>query len=115
MNNLFNWLTPRRFASTLIFAALLLLCGGFLNHWLLINLEPNGSLWGELLEQTYGNLSAELLGIGITVLVIDALYERANRNRTNELLVSEFSSRANVVAVRATERLWAEGLLADGS
>ena len=66
-----------------------------------------------------GNLIAELVGIGFTVLFIDRLYQRRERlrrqNETRERLIHEMGSPDNPTAVNAVRRLRTMGYLQNGT
>lgn len=73
----------------------------------------------QFFSEIYTNLSSELIGIAITVLVIDAIYRkyesRNQEQREREQLIRQFGSSVNEVAKRASEELRAHGWLSDGS
>ena len=93
---------------------LLLLIGGFVNHWLLVTGYQSNSWLNELLEQNYSNFSSEFISIGITVLVINALVEKESRKREWERLVINMSSPDNGIAISAVKELKVLGLLTNG-
>ncbi|KXK25093.1 MAG: pentapeptide repeat-containing protein [Chloroflexi bacterium OLB15] len=70
-------------------------------------------------SETYTNISSELIGIAITVLIIDAIYRkyesRNQEQREREQLIRQLGSSVNEVAKRASEELRARGWLSDGS
>ena len=81
--------------------------------------HPGGFDFNLLLSDMYANLSSELVGIAVTVLLIDTLSRRreAHLSRLNELerLSRQLGSGVNEVAARAAEELRDEGWLTDGS
>ncbi len=68
-----------------------------------------------LLRDFYANLGAELASIAVTVLIIDRLHARRERESRSERLVWELSSKDNRTALYAAEMLRADDLLADGT
>lgn len=68
-----------------------------------------------MLRDFYANLGAELASIAVTVLIIDRLHERRERESRTERLVWELSSKDNRTALYAAEMLRADGLLGDGT
>lgn len=63
----------------------------------------------------FESLSPELFGIGLTVLIIDALNQREQDQRLRQQLVRELGSGDNKLAKRAASELRAYGWLEDGS
>lgn len=63
----------------------------------------------------YTDLSSELAGIAITVLIIDFLNERREQRRLRWQLVHELGSRNNEIADRAAYELRERGWLMDGT
>lgn len=61
------------------------------------------------------NLSTELFGIALTVIVVDWLYEKQDEQRRMRQLIRELGSSNNQVAVRAVAELRVENWLIDGS
>ena len=74
-----------------------------------------GSFASELIDAFYANVGAELVSIAITVIVIDALYERRETTREKQRLLRQMSSRNNGLAVHAVDELRAHKWLTDGS
>jgi hypothetical protein len=68
-----------------------------------------------LVNTFYSNLSSELFGIALTVLLIDALYELRQAQQLKAQLIREMRSPDNGIALRAVEELRAYGWLSDGS
>lgn len=75
--------------------------------------------WRTLLPEFLENLGPELVGIGITVLVIDTANQRRDKQAEIRLdkkrLVREMSSPDNATALRAVQELKDNGWLYDGS
>lgn len=104
-----------RISYILLAIGLLFAFGGFINHYYLITTGPNGSVFGEWLEQNYANVSWELISIFITVGIIQATYEKKRHDEQIDRLMRETSSEVRDVAVKAVEDLREEGKLIDGS
>ncbi|MBE2183575.1 MAG: pentapeptide repeat-containing protein [Anaerolineae bacterium] len=72
-----------------------------------------------LISELYPNISSELIGIAITVLIIDTIYRkyefRNQEQRELDQLSRQFGSSVNAVAKHAGEELRAHGWLTDGS
>jgi hypothetical protein len=72
-----------------------------------------------LVEDLYSNVSSELIGIAVTILIIDRIYrrydERNEEKRARVDLTRQLGSTVNEVAKRAAEELRAKGWLTDGS
>jgi hypothetical protein len=72
-----------------------------------------------LVEDLYSNVSSELIGIAVTILIIDRIYrrydERNEEKRARVDLTRQLGSTVNEVAKRASEELRAKGWLTDGS
>jgi len=71
---------------------------------------PNGHA-----KELSGNIGAELIGIAITVLIIDALNELRQKQQLKEQLIREMASQDNGLALRAVVEITAHGWLTDGS
>lgn len=69
----------------------------------------------QLFADMYGNAGSELLGIAVTILLIDKLVERRDRLQQKERLIREMGSRDNGTALGAVDELRARGWLTDGS
>lgn|GEM_PF-1106674 len=90
------------------------------NQWLYVLV---GILIGLVLSQFYTievasfvqNLIPEAVGIGFTVLVLDAVYQRRERKQYKERLILEMGSLDNSTALRASEALNRLGWAQDGS
>jgi uncharacterized protein YjbI with pentapeptide repeats len=61
------------------------------------------------------NLGTELVGIAITVLVIDFLYQRQSFDQLRRQLIRELRSPDNGIALRALEEIKANGWLKNGT
>ncbi len=72
-----------------------------------------------IISDLYPNISSELIGIAVTVLIIDSIYRkyefRNQEQRKHDQLVRQFGSSVNAVAKHAGEELRAYGWLTDGS
>lgn len=69
----------------------------------------------DLLLDFYADFSAELAGIGITVLIIDRLYRHHEAREEKKRLIGKVSSTDERMAFEAIERLRASGWLEDGA
>lgn len=89
---------------------------GFLNQHAGLNL---GTLMSQLIADFYANVSAEMGGIVITVLILDRLAQRREakreEQRRKEALIAQLGSRVRDVPVGAAEELRRYGWLEDGS
>lgn len=92
---------------------LLLAIGGSLVGYNQAN--PNAFSLGDYLVTLYAQLSTELIGIAVTVLVIDYLNEKREERRLRWQLIHELGSRNNDIADRAAYELRERGWLMDGS
>jgi hypothetical protein len=92
-----------------IFLLLISILIGFLN------LYPENWEFADVIKDYYANVSTELIGIAITVLLIDALYEYRQNLQLKEQLIREMRSPDNGIALRAVEELRAHKWLFDGS
>ncbi|RMF80941.1 MAG: pentapeptide repeat-containing protein [Chloroflexi bacterium] len=68
-----------------------------------------------IISEFYSNLGSEFLGIGITVIIIEGLNRRREKERLKQQLIREMSSNDNGFAVRAVRELCAEGWHKDGT
>ena len=91
---------------------------------------PNEAVWGffagvlatvavmstNFLDRSFmDSLAPEAIGILVTVLFINQLNRRSEREQYKRRLIHELGSRVNDVALRAVEELKKEGWLEDGS
>ena len=80
---------------------------------------PARSTLASFIGDFYANISSELVGITITVLIIDGLNrrrdEKASIAHEREQLTRQLGSNVNEVARRAAEELRAYGWLIDGT
>lgn len=67
------------------------------------------------LTDVYHRISAELFGIGITVLIIDNANEAIKRREEKKRLILQMGSHTNVFALEAVRQLRERGWLTDGS
>ncbi len=65
--------------------------------------------------QYFSNLSGELSGIAVTVLIIDYLYDQHETQQAKERLIQQVRSRQNWLSLWAIEELRRMGWLTDGS
>lgn len=90
----------------------LALVGGFLGFQ---QAYPGTFNFGTFITAFYTQLSSELAGIAITVLLIDYLHERREEHRLRQQLIHELGSRNNDIADKAVYELRARGWLMDGT
>jgi hypothetical protein len=99
-------LTVRSVALVLAALGLLIAIGGSLY-------EQN--TMGGVIKAFYANASSELISIALTVLVIDWLYDRHDKNQKRTDFIRQMGSRVNEVALEAVEHLRISNWLTDGS
>lgn len=108
-----DWLTVNRVGLLLLTLAILSGVGGYLQQY------PTGFDVGAFVADFYANVSTELTSIAITILIIDALNRRRDRQQQERddraQLQRELGSSVNEVAKHAAEELRARGWLTDGS
>ena len=83
-----------------------------------VELVVVSSVYDQLLPFWQGfliNLGTDALGVAITVLVLNALQERAQEEQLKKQLIREMGSKIRDVAVPASEEMTARGWLRDGS
>lgn len=82
----------------------------------LLYLYPEEWILGRVIKQFYANASTELIGITITVLIVDYLIECREERQLKSRLISEMRSRYNVIALRAVNEMrFLHDWLEDGS
>jgi hypothetical protein len=67
------------------------------------------------IREVYSNFGIELIGVGLTVLVIDSLNRRRAEQQLKEALISQMGSRSSDLALDAVRRLQQKCWLRDGS
>lgn len=77
--------------------------------------NPGAFDWANYFVTFYTELSTELAGIAITILIIDHLNERREERRLRWQLIHELGSRNNDIADRAAYELRERGWLMDGT
>ncbi|MEZ4682019.1 MAG: pentapeptide repeat-containing protein [Caldilineaceae bacterium] len=107
-NAVAEWLTIGRVG---IFLLLIAVPGGVLNY--VIGHPKDGNLYG-LVEEFYANLSWELTGIAVTILLIDRLYQRAENKREQARLLNQLHSHDHGTVMQALDMLRIYGWLEDG-
>lgn len=108
----FSKFSVRMFGILLFLAALVVAVVGFLNqHYGLLHIKP----FDGFIADFYANLSTEFIGIAITVLVIDQLYERSKIQKIKEQLIRQMGFADNDLARLAVDELRIYGSLGDGS
>ena len=96
-----------------VFIGLFLLAAGVLAGFL--HSYPETWRYADVIKDYYANASTELVGIALTVLLVDALYEYRQNSQLKEQLIREMHSPDNGIALRAVEELRAYNWLFDGS
>jgi len=96
-----------------ISAGILLLISVILTGFL--RFYPYTLRYAVIIKDFYTIASTELVGISLTVLIIDALYEKRQNSDLKEQLIREMRSPDNGIALRASEELRAHQWLTDGS
>jgi uncharacterized protein YjbI with pentapeptide repeats len=109
-----NFLTVQRVGILLIGLSILIGIFGYANE------HPGEALdLHQFISIYYANISSELFGIAVTVLIIDSLNRRRdemlNQEREQEQLIRQLGSTVNEVAKRASEELRAQNWLTDGT
>jgi hypothetical protein len=74
-----------------------------------------GDVIHNLIVDYYANVSAELIGIALTVLIIDAIYERRHNANERQDLTLQMGSPDHAFALEAVRLLRLRGWLTDGS
>ena len=110
---LIRWWTPLRIAgAALLVLALLVGTLGYVNERELLHLTETAK---QILKYLSANASTELASIAITILIVDALYQRRETEREKKRLILQMGSPDNAFAREAVRALWARGWLHDGS
>ncbi len=105
-------LSVKLIGISLLAIAMIITIVGFLNlHYNLPLTRPVEFLVADF----YANISAELIGIVITVLIIDQLYERSRIRQLKERLIRLMGSTDNTLVRIAVGELRARGWLEDGT
>lgn len=103
-----RWWTVSKMGAVVLALAL---PGGYLAYHLR---HPERLQALELVEEFYADLSPELVGIALTVLIIDKMYQQHEVRQERERLIRQLSSLDEHIAVEGLERLRAHGWLEDG-
>ena len=74
-----------------------------------------GRLNPSLVTKIFNDLRAELIGIGLTVVLIDLAYKRVQTREEKERLILQMSSPDNPFAIEALRQITERGWLTDGS
>ncbi|MEL6150857.1 MAG: pentapeptide repeat-containing protein [Chloroflexota bacterium] len=75
----------------------------------------DGFTWQNFWQDYYANISAEFGSVAITVLIIDSLNQRRQREEEKQRLLRQMGSKENGLALQAVEELRALGALKDGT
>lgn len=76
---------------------------------------PETWRFNSIIKEYYANLSCELISIAITILLIDYLYEKKEKEATKKRLLRELGSEDKGFTSRALKELKELGSLTDGS
>lgn len=71
--------------------------------------------FNSFLEEFYANISSELGSVAITVLIIDRLNQRRQREEEKARLIRQMGNKVNGIALQAVEELRALEAIKDGS
>ena len=112
LNFSFKILLIRFIGILLIILAIVIGSLGYLIDIGIINLLFH---YQQLIIEYYSSISTELVSLGITILIIDVLYEIRNVETTKRDLILQMGSPNNALAIEATRKLMALGTLTDGS
>ena len=107
-NAIAEWLTIGRVGFFLLMIAV---PGGILNY--LLGHPHDGNLVG-MIEEFYANLSWELTGIAVTILLIDRIYQRTEMKSRQVRLLNQLHSHDYGVVMQALDMLRINGWLEDG-
>ena len=76
---------------------------------------PEQGFWYSFWEDYYANISAEFGSVAITVLIIDTLSRRRQKQEEKQRLIRQMSNKDNGIALQAVEELKALNALKDGT
>jgi uncharacterized protein YjbI with pentapeptide repeats len=76
---------------------------------------PDSWLFSLIIKEYYANLSCELLSIAITILLIDYLYDRKEKESNKKRLLRELGSEDRGFTSRALKEIKELGYLVDGT
>lgn len=96
----------------LLFLALIISIGGTLAN---VSDYSFRSILVSFFNNFYANISSELFSISITILFIDAIYRKHERENEKESLLRDLTSRDLFRTKKAVEELRINGWLSDGS
>jgi hypothetical protein len=107
-----GWWTPPRLALALLVLAILIGALGYLNEvgWRYLADSPR-----RIIAEFYANFTTELVSVAFTILVVDRLYQRREKEREKKRLILQMGSPDNAFAREAARALQSSGWLRDGS
>ena len=82
------------------------------------NRNPDGTInwnWSIFVREYYANISSELGSVAVTVLIIDYLNDRRQKQEEKQRLIRQMGSTEHGLAMNAVEELKAMGATKDGS
>lgn len=77
--------------------------------------HDNRFTWRDFWQDYYANISAELGSVAVTVLIIDQLNRRRQKDEEKQRLIRQMGSKENSMTLQAVEELKVMGALKDGS
>lgn len=86
---------------------------GIYGYWLTHPNEP--FIWRKFIFDFYTNISTEFFSIAVTVLIIDSLYQRRQREDEKRRLIRQIGSQERTIALPALTELRAMDAIKDGS
>ncbi len=107
-------LEVRRFGVVLLLLSLISGIYGYSIH----NRNPDGTVnwsWRQFVTEYYANISSELGSVAVTVLIIDYLNDRRQKQEEKLRLIRQMGSTEHGLAMTAVEELKAMGATKDGS
>jgi uncharacterized protein YjbI with pentapeptide repeats len=104
-----DWWTVRRAGVLMLFVAVIIAVTGYARE------HPGDVSFRAFVGDFYANASTELASIAITVLIIDALNYRREKQDQKTRLLGEVRNRDNGLALRALEEMRAFGWIMDGT
>lgn len=104
-----DWWTVRRAGVLMLIGAVVIALTGYARQ------HPGDVSFRAFVGDFYANISTELASIAITVLIIDALNYRREKQDQKTRLLGEVRNRDNGLALRALEEMRAFGWIVDGT
>jgi len=106
----FNWLfTVGKVGVLLLVASVVIGYNGYRY------IHGEGFSWAIFVEDFYTNVSSEMLSVAITILIIDRLNQRRDKEEEKQRLMRQMGARERGLALQAVDELNALGAVKDGS